>query len=625
MKAFKENWPTPAESMFKSDTTKTLPDSNMEYSNIQQLQRQHGLQRDISFLQPSVVYSSPQPDNSKRTLHSTLDTGGVKDIVAPNPNVHIQSETLEEELYVKEQMHPAILSQLKPCKTKDDHNCLYNAICLCLGIPESQQNVLRELTASCLHKHSTHFKDLLKASDEMSLQTLIEQCRQPFCSEGWGNEFHLLALAIMLKRNIVVYTSFKSPKGQFYQRKNKNIVGLAEEFKRGGEKIEQHMNFEPQKGITCDKPICIYLNGSHFTALVPKLETPIYCVPPATNLPSIPDNGIPANMPDSQMDARRMTRKARWLASMTPCQLAEYKARKKDKRKEKKAMHISHNNEDTMVQDTLKSKSINEFKCLQQQHGGKCPKKKRKNTELSSVENESCHKQKKVTKNAATIVSPTSRHNDLPVQARLNSTEDNSVHKKKDTEQTVMCIGKNGSVVSSTHTQKLSKSEMNRRYYEKHKNKIREACLRKYKDPRNHAFELARKKATYAIPEKRMAKLAAQRKSYGVPEKRMAKLAAKRKAYSDPVAHASELAKRKAAYAVPEKRMAKLAAKRKAYSDPVTHASELAKRKAAYAVPGKRLAKLAGLRKFYKNPVNRKIILSKQKIRYENKLKFKHF
>ncbi len=94
-------------------------------------------------------------------------------------------------------------------------------------------HILRENTAQCIEKHASYFEELLKVSfSKMSLQTLIEQCRQPFSFNGWGNEYHILALAIMLKRNVIVYTKFKCPKGQFYQRKNKNIIGLAEEFRQ---------------------------------------------------------------------------------------------------------------------------------------------------------------------------------------------------------------------------------------------------------------------------------------------------------------------------------------------------------------------------------------------------------
>ncbi len=338
---FKENWPTPAEAMCNQHTKTRMQTPPMDYSNnIQQERSQAGVQMDISFLQPSVVYPSPQHDNYERLLHTPVD------ITAPNPDIHIWAGMLEEQTDVAKNMHPAILSQLKPCKTKDDHNCLYNAICLCLGIPESYQNFLRERTALCIQRHANYFEKLLEASDEICLQTLIKQCKQPFCFEGWGNEFHILALAIILKRNIIVYTTFKTPKGQFYQRKNKNILGLSEEFKKGGEKIEQHMNFEPQQGITCHNPIFIKLTGLHFTALLPRFPHPILCIPPATNLPSIPDNGLLSHLPNSRRSFTMNTYKTRCLASKNHAQLAEYMI--KATRREKEIISAVGNGENTV-------------------------------------------------------------------------------------------------------------------------------------------------------------------------------------------------------------------------------------------------------------------------------------
>ncbi len=654
--AFKENWPTPAETISKHCTNDTVKNCPLDYTNkTQQLHGHTELSKDISFLQPSVIFQTPELDTCQYMLHTTLDVAKNMNISDPYPNIHVWGKSLEEEVNVGKQMHPAILSQLKPCKTQKDHNCLYNAICLCLGMPESQQYMLREKTASCLLRHSSHFGDLLKASDEISLQALINQCRQPSCFEGWGSEFHILALAIALKRNIVVYTTFTSPNGQFYQRKNKNIVGLAEEFSKGGEKITQHTNFEPQQGITCHNPIFIHLHGNHFTALVPRLLQPIYCVPPATNLPSIPNNGI--SLSPSSMEAKKMTRKARWLSSKTPSQLAEYKTREKAKKKERKASQVC---EHTMKKSTEHSKQ----KCVSQeyektvdtknsatvlsptvtgcatitQQSSKCSGK-RKGTELSSPEDKSCHMKKKVKNNINTVL----------------TTEKQNVEK----------------IVQNVTHSKMTRSNINKQYYEKHKDKIKEARRKKYEDPEKHDAELtaqrksyrepikntavlAKRKAAYAVPEKRMAKLAAKRMcyrdpikhaivldkgktTYAVPEKRMAKLAAERLSYRDPVKRAAVIARGKAAYAIPEKRMAKLAAKRVSYKNPVKHvavlakakadyrhpvihAAVLAKRKAAYADPEKRMAKSAGRRNFYEHPVNRGLILAKRRIQYKNQV-----
>ncbi len=327
---FQETWPTPAEAMALQSKKSSTKQSSKECTLIQRLEKTSEQSSEISFLQPSVINNPPQ---TQKVEEEKID------IPVPNPNIHVWSEKLTEESDVSKQIHPSLLSQFKPSKTHRDGNCLYEAVCLCVGMAPSGQQVLQDKTAHCIKQHANHFEGLLKASacDDISLDRLIQQCYQPSTKEGWGNEFHILALAIMLKRNIFVYTVFQGANGQFFQRKNKNIIGLAEEFSRGGDKVEQHMNYEPQKGISCHYPICLHLDRDHFTALVPRLSNPIYCIPQATNLPSIPDNGIVPTSPETSKPTKRMTRKARWLASKTPAELAEHKAREKAKRQAREA------------------------------------------------------------------------------------------------------------------------------------------------------------------------------------------------------------------------------------------------------------------------------------------------
>ncbi len=167
-------------------------------------------------------------------------------------------------------------------------------------------------------------------------------------------------------------------------------------------------------------------------------------------------------------------------------------------------------------------------------------------------------------------------------------------------DQNIRTESGNESDVASKDTAKLTRAEINRRFYEKNKARIKEARKKKYEDPVNHVAELARSRASYATLEKRTAKLTA-----------------KKKAYRDPGNHAAQLTRAKAAYAVPKKRTAKLEAKKKAYKDPVMHAAELAKRKKAYDVPEKRTAKLAAQKKFRQNPVNRALILGQRRILYQ--------
>ncbi len=325
---YKTNWPTPAEAMVQQKPNETKPKNSAQCTQNSKLQSAVSRSTEISFLQPSVV------DPSVRTVQYAELVP--MDIASPKPQLYIWSGTLNEEFTVSRQIHPTLLTQLKPCKTWRDGNCLFNAVCLCLGIPQTEQYKFRRLTAQCIEHHKDHFNELLALSaDKNNVQDLIQQCYEPFSKDGWGNMFHLLALAIALKKNVIVYTDFISQSGQFFQRRNKNIVGLAEEFNQGGDKIEQHHNYEPQKGITSEDPICLHFKGDHYTALIPRLPTPVYCIPPATNLPSIADNGIPVAILHAPRDSKKMSRKACWLASKTPQELAEYKAREKVKRQAK--------------------------------------------------------------------------------------------------------------------------------------------------------------------------------------------------------------------------------------------------------------------------------------------------
>ena len=215
-----EDWPTPAEAMVMQSKKCSKKQTSKDHTHMDELENTSEQSLGISFLQPSVLSASLQPGKVQEQ-----NIG----IPAPDPNIHVWSGTLSEEFDVSKQIHPSLLSQLKPCKTHRDGNCLYKAVCLCLGIAQSEQQVLRDKTAQCIKQHANHFESLLKASacEDISLDRLIQQCYSPTSKEGWGNEFHVLALAILLKRNIFLYTIFQDDTGQFLQRRNKNIIGLA--------------------------------------------------------------------------------------------------------------------------------------------------------------------------------------------------------------------------------------------------------------------------------------------------------------------------------------------------------------------------------------------------------------
>ncbi len=123
---YRKNWPTPAEVMVQQQTNVTQAQNSRQCSYRPTLQSAAAGSLGISFLQPSVVTPWIQTDK-----HEDL----VPMNIAPlNPNIHGWWDALHEELTVSRQIHPTLLTQLKPCKTWGDGNCLFNAVCLCLGI-----------------------------------------------------------------------------------------------------------------------------------------------------------------------------------------------------------------------------------------------------------------------------------------------------------------------------------------------------------------------------------------------------------------------------------------------------------------------------------------------------------
>ncbi len=208
--------------------------------------------------------------------------------VCGESNLEHVLQTSVEDQDVKDLLHPAMDNQFKAVYTARDHNCLWNSICLCLGLPEDKQMDFRQLTVSQIFENEEHFKNLIMLNgNNETIQGLINACLQPNQYDGWGNDYHLLALAIGLNRNIYVYNSFRNNTGRFLQNARTNISNLAKMFanKVGGSL--QHRNYQPTKGIESRSPLCLFFHENHYTALVPRVSDPIYCIPHHVILQSI--------------------------------------------------------------------------------------------------------------------------------------------------------------------------------------------------------------------------------------------------------------------------------------------------------------------------------------------------
>ncbi len=208
-------------------------------------------------------------------------------------------KTHHEDMAVKNLLHPAIDREFTALQTAPDHNCMWNAICLCLGLPEGNQSEFRSLTVATILEHQSHFEQLLTPDRTTeTIDSLIESCLHPNELSGWGNEYHLLALAIGLNRNVFVYSSFKhSSSGRFFQDKRLDISDLADRFSKECKQTSQHLNYQPRTGIFSKSPICLFYNRNHYTALVPRKPSPVYCIPHQVIAQSIDSGDVVVQSP----------------------------------------------------------------------------------------------------------------------------------------------------------------------------------------------------------------------------------------------------------------------------------------------------------------------------------------
>ncbi len=286
-----------------------------------------------------------------------------------------------EEMTVQHMLHPAIAQNFIPLHTAPDHNCMWNAICLCLGLSENKQMDFRNLTVATILKYQSHFERILtpNRTDE-TISSLIESCLQPNSFKGWGNEYHLLALAIALNRNIFVYSSFKHNKtGRFYQDKRLNISDLARRFTKQSVQTSQHLNYQPVKSINFRSPICLFYDQGHYTALIPRVANPIYCIPHQVIVESISDSESDLQFQNdtTQCETSKATlssknrennksesRWSKWYKNLSTEEKIAYRKKKAEQKSAKKisvGAGTSRQNNDQSSLSTLKRKlSTNE-------------------------------------------------------------------------------------------------------------------------------------------------------------------------------------------------------------------------------------------------------------------------
>ena len=183
------------------------------------------------------------------------------------------------DVHVQGELHPAILENYCPIKTTGDGNCMWNAISLCIFNSEVHRLTLRLLTVECLWTRRDFFLYLIGmdtiVEEDTLLQRLYSQVRIARNDRQWGNEFHLLALSIVLQRDIFVYSSFRID--GLICLPSATTDGLKDAF-GAHEHLGGHLFYTtPLQFRTSrylEEPLCIHfdMRRSHYTGLLKKRE-----------------------------------------------------------------------------------------------------------------------------------------------------------------------------------------------------------------------------------------------------------------------------------------------------------------------------------------------------------------
>jgi hypothetical protein len=227
----------------------------------------------------------------KSTILEVLKELNKKNFIAKNIPTHKYDRYVEDELYT------IFYSNLQPHTTTGDGDCLWNMISLTLLGNESLKKTLKLLTVLCMLLLKQNFLDLLNQqyksiekenSEAYSKIKFEEYLRIALDDKRWGNEYHMVALATVLGKNIYIYSKFKKD-GKFQFRRNISKALLIGLFDTKSSKIGHHLRYEPLKNdffVKADKNV---LHGfycdQHYTALIPKQNFTLgYLFLPQTSL-----------------------------------------------------------------------------------------------------------------------------------------------------------------------------------------------------------------------------------------------------------------------------------------------------------------------------------------------------
>jgi hypothetical protein len=180
------------------------------------------------------------------------------------------------EFSVLEAIHPAIQLHHTPVRTSRDGNCLWHAVSINICGSEEMTQALRSATVTTLLKHRSTFEALRHDINDPTFDSLLRDART---NSAWGNEFHVLALATHLRRDIYQFVSCRKSTNELHHEKT-DAQELATLFYSQAAGTRQHIIYKPLETVDADQlAIQILLHQSHFTALLRKNNSAVEFVP----------------------------------------------------------------------------------------------------------------------------------------------------------------------------------------------------------------------------------------------------------------------------------------------------------------------------------------------------------
>ncbi len=165
-------------------------------------------------------------------------------------------------IYSRITVHPTILEYYTPVTTSPDGNCLFNAISICLSGSENLSATLRVVASFTILKNIELFERWLHQGE-----SIFELLKTAWTRSEWGNEYHLQALCMALKRPVYQYTGFTNANGNVHFA-NATTAELQQYFVLKAAGTAQHLVYKFM-GQANRAPIACILQHQHFTALLP--------------------------------------------------------------------------------------------------------------------------------------------------------------------------------------------------------------------------------------------------------------------------------------------------------------------------------------------------------------------